>query len=245
MWRSSISTLIILLAISSYSQSLGAAKDFVPSLLELGVDVGKAATYGYHLLSNHKYGQNEFHASVDFNRILLDFDYGLGRVLRKNPLKRADKNKYPVKIISDHWGHYFKVGLSYNFLPQLKDNNAAFLGCMYSWSTFREALYGNYVGKFKAYNSTVDVNTAGKFLAHWAEIIAGVRVQLWSWMYMGCTVRYKFFKHISKSQTLIPFDIIGWGLNEHEDALGINYYIGIQIPLRTKEPPMTPAASDK
>lgn len=233
-----------MLAISSYPQSLGAARDFLPSLLELGVDVGKSATYFYHLVSGHKYGQNEFHASIDFNRILLDVDYGLGRVLRRNPLKRKDPKKKVVKVISDHWGHYFKAGLSYNFLPKLKDNNAAFLGCMYSWSSFREALYGNYLGYPQAYQSRPAVNTAGKFFAHWAEIIAGVRVQIWSWGYMGCTVRYKFWKHVSKSQTLIPFDLIGFGLNEYNDALGINYYIGIQIPLRTKEPPLTSAANE-
>jgi len=137
-----------------------------------------------------------------------------------------------VKVISDHWGQYVKLGLSYNLLPKLKDNNAAFLGCMYSRSFFREALYGNYVNKPSLYRSSVSVNTAGKFSAGWLEIIAGVRVQIWSWGYMGCTIRYKFWKTISKSKALIPFDLIGWALNEYNDALGINYYIGIQIPLR-------------
>jgi len=237
MLKSRTRSLLIAIFISiSYTHNFGNAKDFVPSLLELGFDVRKSTTYFYHLVSKHEYGQNEFHASIDFNRILLDFDYGLGRILRKNP---PDK---PVKVISDHWGQYFKLGLSYNLLSQIKDNNAAFLGFMYCWSTFREALYGNYVKTNNDYQSKVAVNAAGKFLGHWAEIIAGVRVQIFSWGYMGCTVRYKFLKHISKSNKLIPFDLIGFGLNEYDDALGINYYIGIQIPLRSKEPLRVPTS---
>jgi len=165
-------------------------------------------------------------------------------MLRKNPTKsKEDPKKKFTKILSHNWGQYFRVGLSYNFIPKNKDHNVAYLGFMYSRSIFRDALYGNYMGKTDLFQSTVDVDTTDKFNAHWLEVVAGVRVQVWQWVYMGCTVRYKFAKSISSSKTLIPFDIIGWGLNEEDNAWGVNYYIGIRIPLRsdTDQPSTTPA----
>ncbi len=241
MWRSRISILIILASLGNYAPSWASPKDFIPTGLEIGFDVARLP---YYIWKEKTGGQYEVHSSIDFNRILLDVDYGWGSMLRKNPTKsKEDPKKKFTKILSHNWGQYFRVGLSYNFIPKNKDHNVAYLGFMYSRSIFRDALYGNYMGKTDLFQSTVDVDTTDKFNAHWLEVVAGVRVQVWQWVYMGCTVRYKFAKSISSSKTLIPFDIIGWGLNEEDNAWGVNYYIGIRIPLRsdTDQPSTTPA----
>lgn len=223
MWRSRISILVILATYSNYAFSWATAKDFLPTRLEIGFDIARPP---YYLWREKTGAQYEFNTQIDFNRTLLAVDYGWGSILRKNPAKK------PVKTISDNWGQYFRVGLSYNFIPNNKDRNAAFLGLMYSRSSFREAIYGNLLdNKIYNANDTVAVDTSDKLHAQWLEIVAGVQVPIWQWVYIGCTVRYKFAKQVSLSETLIPFDIIGWGLHEEDDAWGVNYYIGIRVPL--------------
>lgn len=230
MWRSRISILVILATLGSYTPSRATAKDFIPTGLEIGFDVTRLP---YYLWREKTGGQYEFHSSVDFNSILLDIDYGWGSILRKNPPKRPD-NQEIIKTISDNWGQYFRIGLGYNFISKNPDHNVAYLGLMYSRSSFSDALYGNLLGN-KVYNlnDIVAVDETDKLHAHWLEVAAGIRVQIWQWIYMGCTVRYKFAKRVSFSEKLVPFDVIGWGLNEEEDGWGVNYYIGIRIALRS------------
>lgn len=229
MWRSRISILITLAALGSYAPAWAAAKDFLPTGLEIGFDVARLP---YYLWKEKTGVQYEYHGSIDFNRMLLDIDYGFGNILRKNPPKRVD-NKPIIKTMSYNRGQYFRVGLSYNFIPKNRDHNVACLGLMYSRSSFKDMLYGKLIDS-RGYNQSEDpVDRTDKFHAHWLEVVAGVRVQVWQWVYMGCTVRYKFAKRVTSSKTFIPFDIIGWGLNEEDDAWGVNYYIGIRIPLRS------------
>jgi hypothetical protein len=255
MWRSYINILVILVilaAVGNYTPAWAAAKDFLPTGLEIGFDVARLP---YYLWREKTGAQYEFHTSIDFNRILLDIDYGLGNILRKNPTKsKEDPEKKFSKVISDHWGQYFRLGLGYNFIPPNKAHHVAYLGFMYTRSSFQDALYGNYyidnpkyTSKTKLFQYSVDIDVEDKFHAHWLEVVAGVRVPLWQWVYMGCTVRYKFAKHVSSSPTLIPFDIIGWGLQEEDDAWGVNYYIGIRIPLPslTSQPSTTPPKSNQ
>lgn len=226
MWRSRINLLIILAGLASHTPTWATPKHFLPTGLEIGFDVARLP---YYLWKEKTGVQYEFYSSVDFNRMLLEIDYGFGNILRKNPPKRID-NKPIIKTISYNRGQYFRIGLSYNFIPKNTEHNVACLGLMYSRSSFRDALYGNFITSGGYNQSETAVDTADNLHAHWIEIVAGVRVQVWQWVYMGCSARYKFAKQVSSSLALIPFDIIGWGLHEADDAWGVNYYISIRIP---------------
>jgi len=197
------------------------AKQYLPTGLQLSTDIYQPLYYYGYQKTGPQY---EFNATIDFARLMLEGDYGWGRIRRKG----IHKETYITSIVKNE-GHYFRIGLNYNFIKNSRDHNAAFLGLRYAKSYFRDhlksILYDRYWG-----GHLVDSQQAN-LQARWFEIVAGVRVKVWEWIYMGCTARYKFGKKISHATSHLPFDIIGWGLNE-EDALGLNYYIILRIPLQ-------------
>lgn len=241
-----IKLLLIISLLGICSTNLANIKKKLPTGLQVSLDVTRPFYYMWYEKTGAQY---EFHTSLDFSRILLEGEYGLGTITRKNPPSK-------LKVISDNIGQYFRIGFSYNFTNNSVDHNAAFLGLRYSQAYFRDELYGklreealkgvkvieeiNGEKKEKQVVTWEDgykdnVDEANKLKAHWFEIVAGVRVRVWGWVYIGCTARYKFAKKISTITSHNPFDIIGWGLNE-EDVFGVNYYIGIRIPLQADGP---------
>ena len=209
------------------SPSWGQASNLLPSSLQLSADIGRPLYYSW------KTGrQYEFSSLIDFRRLMLVGDYGWGHIQRKG-INKVTK----VRSVCCNKGRYFRIGFNYNFIKHGTDHNAAFLGLRYAKSYFEDSLgdklisvYSDeYENKFESVN-TVPSKQA-KLQARWWEIVAGVQVKIWEWLYTGCTIRYKFGKKISKITSHLPFDIIGWGLNE-EDAWGLNYYITLRIPLQ-------------
>ncbi|OJW68918.1 MAG: hypothetical protein BGO68_04005 [Candidatus Amoebophilus sp. 36-38] len=205
-------------------------KDILPTGLQIGFDVPRPLYYRWKEKTGWQY---EVNGSIDFKQVLLEGDYGWGSILRKNPSGKRTS-------LAENIGQYFRIGLSYNFIKNSPDHNAAYLGMRYSKAYFKDYLYGklarekNEKGKeitpFWEDDSLADIDQQAKLQAHWFEIIGGVRVKVWGWIYAGCTARYKFAKKIT-IRTQNPFDIIGWGMND-EDAFGANFYIGIRIPLQ-------------
>jgi hypothetical protein len=230
MLKYSINILLLVALLSLNSTSSAKIKNVLPTGFQVGFDVTRPLYYMWYEKTGAQY---EFNTSLDFSRILLEGEYGLGTITRKNPPSK-------IKSISANIGQYFRVGFSYNFISNSIDHNAAFLGVRYSQSIFKDELYGKLnedLAKvmqgtnelINAYKGNID--EANKLKAHWFEIVAGVRVRVWGWIYIGCTARYKFAKKISTITSHNPFDIIGWGLN-NEDVFGINYYISMRIPLQ-------------
>jgi hypothetical protein len=219
------------------STSLASIDNILPTGLQVGFDLTRPFYYMWYEKTGAQY---EFSTSLDFNRILLEGEYGLGTITRENPPSK-------LEVISANIGQFFRIGFSYNFITNNVDHNAAFLGFRYSQAYFKDELYGKLKGTImKGENgeekevdfilwgdSYIDnIDESSKFKAHWFEIVAGVRVRVWEWVYVGCNARYRFAKKISTITSHNPFDIIGWGLNQ-EDVFGINYYVGIRIPLRS------------
>jgi len=225
MLKYNINILLVIGLLSIGSTSSAKIKNILPTGLQIGFDVTRPFYYMWYKKTGAQY---EFNTSLDFSRLLLEGEYGLGTITRKNPPSK-------IKAISANIGQYFRVGFSYNFISNSVDHNAAFLGLRYSQAYFKDELYGKLREEIEAevwkdaYKDNVD--EASKLKAHWFEIVAGVRVKVWKWIYIGCTTHYKFAKKISTITSHNPFDIIGWGLND-EDIFGVNYYISMRIPLQ-------------
>ncbi|MHB9147917.1 MAG: DUF6048 family protein [Candidatus Amoebophilus sp.] len=232
MLRYNINILLVIGLLSIGSTSSAKIKDILPTGLQVGFDVTRPLYYIWYEKTGAQY---EFNASLDLNRILLEGEYGLGTIARKNPPSK-------LQAISSNIGQYFRIGFNYNFISNSVDHNAAFLGLRYSQAYFKDELYGKLTQEKEKNTKEEEVKFWGdiyrdkvdetsKLKAHWFEIVAGVRVKVWKWIYIGCTARYKFAKKISTITSHNPFDIIGWGLND-EDVFGINYYISMRIPLQ-------------
>ncbi len=208
-------------------------KHYLPTGIQLGMDVTRPLYYQYEKLG----GQYEFNGLIDFNRLLLQGDYGWGQIARWGVSKQN------IRSVANHQGQYFRIGADYNFISHSIDDNAAFLGFRYAKSYFKEKLrtkllneanqLGPKQGKQQSPWGDYPINiTQEDMEARWFEVVAGVRVKAWKWIYLGCTARYKFGKKLTP-EGYTPFDIIGWGLND-EDALGLNLYLIIRLPLQSR-----------
>lgn len=86
---------------------------------------------------------------------------------------------------------YFRVGLDYNLNKNVTAKNRYFVGVRYGFSSFAYDLSGpdikdNYFGgTFPIDYSSVNAN------AHWGEILFGIQMQLWKFVHLGWTIRYR------------------------------------------------------
>lgn len=218
-----LTSILALLWLLMSSPSWGQASKLRPRSLQLSADIGSPLYYSWK--TGPQYG---FSGLIDFRSLMLVGDYGWGYIQRKGINKAT---------ICCNKGRYLRIGCNYNFIKHGTDHNAAFLGLRYAKSYFEDSLGDKriYIYSDEFTSKPALVNTVpskqAKLQARWWEIVVGGQVKIWAWLYTGCTIRYKFGKKISKITSHLPFDIIGWGLNE-ENAWGLNYYITLRIPLQ-------------
>eukprot|EP01132_Coremiostelium_polycephalum_P003048 gene3048-3812_t len=197
-----------------------------PTGAYIGMDVVRPLYYHWQEKTG---GQYELNAHLDFHRILLSGDYGWGVIARYHSPGK-------VQGLSSNIGRYFRIGCSYNLIANNLDHNAAFLGLGYGHAYFKDELYGELGKKVECppWNRQVvgKIDSSGQFQAHWLEAIVGVHAKVWKWMFIGCTLRYKFAKKVEGITSHAPFDVIGWGLNDEEDVWGIHYYLSLRIPFQ-------------
>lgn len=233
MFRYLISLLVLLWTLMIDSPSWAQASQYLPTGLQLSTDLYRPLYYGYQGTGL----QYEFNGSIDFHRLMLEGDYGRGHIQRKGIYKQKS-----IPSSCKNEGQYFRIGLNYNFIKKTTDHNAAFLGVRYAMSHFQDHLEGTLKdeywerGKIRGWGDYPIDSQQEQLKARWFEIVAGAKVKVWEWIYIGCAARYKFGKKISNGTSHVPFDIIGWGLNE-EDAFGLNCYISLRIPLRKDTTP--------
>ncbi|MGI2298730.1 DUF6048 family protein [Candidatus Cardinium hertigii] len=203
-----------------------------PSTCCIGIDLAKTCV-GWYQKTGSAY---EMNGSIDFSRILLDLDYGIGTIQRDH---RQDKGSFTFSE-----GYYFRIGLSYNFMPPTIDHNQFFIGFRYAKSFFDFQLKSNklqceHLSDKPCSEKCTPPNglpvslqkRQGGQIAHWWEWVVGGKVYLMPMLSIGCTARYKFSKKLEKPLATFPFDIPGFGLAEFDHAFGYSLYLLIRIPL--------------
>ncbi|MEM9417252.1 MAG: DUF6048 family protein [Bacteroidota bacterium] len=179
-----------------------------PTGVQLGMEVAHPLYYRYYKQQVDQ--QREFSASIDSFRLLLEGDYGWGRISKSSALG--------TQTMDGDEGQYFRVGLGYNFVPATPDRNVAFLGVRYARNLQQgahraTALFSKHV------------------TASWYEAVAGVKVKVWNIFYVGSTVRYKFNLSM-KDETWDPQHLLGWGFCSpgQDETWGFTCYLSIRIP---------------
>jgi hypothetical protein len=197
-----------------------------PTSIHLGMDIFRPFQYKYY---GQKGTQYEFNISTDFSNILLEGDYGWGSIYWKGCNQKTN-----IRSSYTSGGKYFRVGLNYNFLPDTPSKNKAFLGILCAASFFQDRLVSQV-----AYDSTGQIKDVEVFSidtnqlavrAHWFEVVAGVKVKVWKLLYVGSTICYKFGLHFNGADSHVPYDVLGWGLNNGEESFGFNLYLSLRIP---------------
>lgn len=174
--------------------------------------------------------QYELNGAIDVASCILEGDGGWGIIHWKG--HNATTNTSSSYASS---GRYFRVGLNYNLLPDTPDKNQAFLGLRYAWNRSKDRLVSQILydskGRIEDNSNPIAIDSEQNGVrARWFEVVAGVKVKVWRWVYVGSTVRYKFGLHVAHPGFYIPYDVMGWGLNDTKHTLGFNLYLSLRIP---------------
>jgi hypothetical protein len=132
-------------------------------------------------------------------------------------------------------GNYARVGIDYNVL-KLKDrseHHVMTVGFRYGISLFKQSsenvlIYSDYWGDYMSepYENSLR--------GHWIELVGGIKVEVFSNLYMGWLLRYKFLLNQNMDPVMIPALIPGYGNGADTSTFGFSYSIFYMIPLIKK-----------
>ncbi len=223
-----ICSILLSLGVLVNSAPTWAKARYWPTGIQLGVDVLRPFHYKYYGRVGMQY---EFNAFMDFASLILEGDYGWGDITwNGHNTETGIENFYTNK------GQYFRVGLNYNLLKDTPDKSMAFLGFRYARSFFKDRLVSKVLyhhsekGDSLMQHDGPTINSKQDHVkARWFEAVAGVRVKVWKLLYAGGTIRYKFSLRLDGNNAHVPYDILGWGLN-NDASFGFNLYLSLRIP---------------
>jgi len=217
---------------------------FLGSILPCSAQEGriKGIRFGYDLTRPAlKYFEPErkgFEVSVDYEvkqNYYLTLEYGQQEVNLSKP---------GFSYSSD--GNYGRMGLDYNFSKKKKEVDhyeMVFGGLRYGFATYSHLaediiMTENYWGV-----QTIDELQGNDISAHWFEVVAGIRGELFKNFFMGWSFHGKVMIWQKQGSTLYAYKIPGFGAGNKKAQLGFNYSIYYRIPLfKTKNKPAADAA---
>ena len=132
-------------------------------------------------------------------------------------------------------GNYARAGIDYNIL-KLKDRSEHHImtvGFRYGMSLFKHSsenvlIYSDYWGDY------ISEPHENSLRGHWIELVAGIKVEVVSNLYMGWLLRYKFLLNQDMDPVMIPAHIPGYGNGANTSTFGFSYSIFYMIPLIKK-----------
>lgn len=193
---------------------------FIPTGVRIGTDVIALGMSKY----NDSFQGWEMNADVDFSRYYFALDIG----------RWARDYQNDAEVYSNE-GNYFRVGGDVNFLTKDPDHNMFFLGLRYGRSKFSEKLFIQKTDSLWTHNPINEQYSNANINGSWFELTTGLRVKIWSVIWMGYTARLKFGLHTNEDGNLIPHDIPGYGRTDKNVAWGFNYQIFVRIPVRKQK----------
>lgn len=230
MLRYSFKILVLILSVSSFAQT--AKKDTVAKKTEryglrVGVDLSKLARTFYE---------------KDYKGLEIVGDYRLtkkiyiaGEIGNENKTVDDDMVNFTTK------GTYFKVGFDSNAYQNWLDmENMIHLGLRYGVSSFSQEL-----NSYKIYDTSnyyplpADVVSGKKFdglSAHWVEVVAGVKAELFNNFYAGISVRLNYLVTQKEPDNFANLYIPGFNRTyDGKFGVGWNYTLSYFIPLYKKK----------
>jgi hypothetical protein len=135
-------------------------------------------------------------------------------------------------------GTYARLGIDMNIVKfeSLRDHDFVFVGTRYGYSVFNQETdgisYSNYWGSI---TSSVPSRTLN---AHWAELVFGMKGELFSNFFLGWTLRAKFPLVVTKDQNIKPYIIPGIGKTSGGTPFDFSIGVYYRFPIfRTKTLP--------
>lgn len=151
-------------------------------------------------------------------------------------LGRCDKTDYNTKVAFSTTAPYLRVGLDYNLLKDKWQTNKLFVGLRYGITNFDYAISGppqtDPIWKDSKDFTMDNINAT----SHFAEVVFGCQVKVWSFIHMGWSVRYKMEIATSKSRYAHPYYIPGYGTTVNGSYWGATYNISFDLNWGKKKP---------
>ena len=152
-----------------------------------------------------------------------------------------EKNTITDYIDITSSGSYLKAGIDYNMYDNWLDmDNMVYVGFRIGASTFGHDLNGFNVYSTNQYwapqFSSNDVQEFSGLTAFWAELILGMKVELFNNLYMGLNVQLKVLASETEPDNFENVYIPGYGRTYDSSSLGASYSytIAYRIPLLRK-----------
>ena len=109
---------------------------------------------------------------------------------------------------------YLRVGIDYNLNKNRHSHNRYFVGVRYGFSSFIYDLDGVTITDNYWTGQKYEINEKGvKSNAQWGELLFGIQSQLWKFVHLGWTIRYKARFQESEGQAGRAYYIPGYGKN--------------------------------
>jgi hypothetical protein len=166
----------------------------------------------------------EVNGFYDLNeRISIAIDGGYSRFKNKN-----------FNYLYKNSGFYMRAGIDYNLLNPILAGGRYFAGLSmrYGLSLFSHETptidYNNYWGSY----GTSEANSFNS--AHFLEVSPGVRAELFSNFFIGWSVNVRVLLWSGTGDHQRAIDVPGFGNGSKSFSTGINYYISIRIPYKSK-----------
>ncbi len=206
------------------------AFNFRPSVLRVGVtlnDLIRTAT-------NAADTRYSFQGDLAFGRFMLVGEYGVANTQQQNnPDRLASPYTY------DSQGSFLRVGVDVNLLKdrEANDYDAAgsilLFGLRFGRAQINDQLSYELVDSL--WGTTMLTQENNGLVATWAEMTAGVKVEVFKNVFLGYNLRFKFAQGFSEDPSLLPYHIPGFGRSDRAERFGFDYYIFYRIPLKRRK----------
>lgn len=121
---------------------------------------------------------------------------------------------------------FFKLGVDKSMLQRMfpRDWDYLFVGVRYGIG-FIERSEAIFITNDEFWGTTTGTIPPKTFVGHWAELTAGLRVELLKGFFAGYTVRGKFLINQGPFKELPPAFVAGYGKGEKTTSFDFNFYL--------------------
>lgn len=176
-----------------------------------GLIMAQAAHWGQYEAGAHFGIKGSFYPAVEF---------GIGQ---SNYTENRTRNHYNVH------SPYFRVGLDYNLNKNKASRNRYFIGLRYGFSSFSYDLTGNDIaGNY--WDDTFPLNLHNvRGNAHWGEGLFGIQTQIWKFVHLGWTIRYRARFSERQGSAGHAYYIPGYGKNIGSNTFGGTFNLVFEL----------------
>ncbi len=228
MLRSIISILFVLLSVPAIAQDDEDTVATQPALdsmhlLRFSADISRP------ILFSGSDRRRSYEFEVDYywkKELYFVVEGGWGRsVLQDSTLSFTSNNKF------------FKAGITKSMLSRRMANDwdMAFIGARYALGLIERG-EASYVTWDPFWGTTSGVVPGKSLTAHWAEVVAGVKLELYKGIFAGWTVRGKFLLNKNAFRELPPAYIAVYGKGDKNAIFDFNFYLGYAIKWQKARP---------